>query len=124
MEMSRCYVAIHIKATIPLIWGNAILCKITTTRESRHTVMCQQPRKMHGTHNVLFMRLLKSQILASCIFVTARQICTKFTYFIPSIYTTLHTKFEVNCLSVSKICILKNSPIFFTFSSLHQIAPN
>ena len=69
---------------------------------SRHTVVCQRPRKTHGTRNVLFTRTAKSPISASCIFITARQICTKFTYVMPSIYTTSHTKFERNRLSVSR----------------------
>ena len=38
-------------------------------------------------------------------------ISTKFIYFVPSIYTTLHSKFEGN----GEIYVPENCPIFFTF---------
>ena len=93
-------------------------------QERRHTVVCQRPRKTPGTRNVLFTRTAKSPISASHIFITTRQICTKFIYFMPSIYTTSQTKFEGNRLSISRDMYFQNCPIFITFFFFFFFAPN
>ena len=46
--------------------------------------------------SVLFTGTAKSPFSTPHISITTRPISIKFTYFMPSIYTTLHTKFEEN----------------------------
>ena len=75
----------------------------------RHTVVCQRPRKQkktQGTHSsVLFTGTAKLPNLAFCISKTTVPISTKFTYFLPYIYTTSHFKIEGNSFSSSQdIC--------------------
>ena len=60
-----------------------------------------------GTANSLFSTLRIS--------ITTGPISIKFPYFMPSIYTTLHTKFEKIGPVVYEICVHENCPIFFTF---------
>ena len=49
--------------------------------------------------SVLFTGTAKSPFSTPHISITTGPISIKFTYFMPSIYTTLHTKFEENWLS-------------------------
>ena len=46
--------------------------------------------------NVLFTGTTKSPFSTPCISITTRLIYIRFTYFMPFIYTILHTKFEEN----------------------------
>ena len=66
--------------------------------QSRHMVMCQWPRKTCGTQ-VLFTGTAKSLFSTPHISITTEPISIKFTYFMPSIYTILHTKFEEDQIS-------------------------
>ena len=55
--------------------------------------------------SVLFTGTAKSPLSTHHISITTGQISIKFTYFMPSIYTTSHTKFEENWLSsLQDIC--------------------
>ena len=83
---------------------------------SRHTVVCQQPRKQCGA-KVFFTGIANSPFSTPCISITTALICFKFTYYMPSIYTTLHTKCERNQLSSSLDVFLKIAP---HFSSSHH----
>ena len=49
--------------------------------------------------SILFTGTAKSPFSTPHISITTGPISIKFTYFMPSIYTTLHTKFEENQLS-------------------------
>ena len=98
--------------------------------KSRHTVMCQRPRKPCGkqvcylqvkTHgrvsvvkktvwytSVLFTRTANLPFSTPHISTTTGLISIKFICFMPSIYATLHTKFEINQPSSSwDICSWK-----------------
>ena len=70
---------------------------------SRHTAVCQRPRKQKKmcSTQVLFTSTTKLPNSAFCISKTTKLIFTKFIYFLPYIYTTLHIKFEENCFSSS-----------------------
>ena len=49
--------------------------------------------------SVLFTGTIKSPLSTPCISITTGPISIKYTHFIPSINTTLHTKFKENQLS-------------------------
>ena len=75
---------------------------------SGHMVVCQQPTSVCGTQvgksymrhtSMLFTRTAESPFLTPHISITTGPISIKFTYFMPFIYTTLHTKFEENRIS-------------------------
>ena len=63
-------------------------------------VVCQWPRKMCSTQVCYLQEPLSHcfQPLES-LHITTEPISIKFTHFMPSIYMTLHTKFEENWLS-------------------------
>ena len=65
--------------------------------------------------SVLFTGTPNSPFSTPCISIATWPISIKFTYFMPSIYATLHTKFEKNRLSSSRDVFLKISPFFFFF---------
>ena len=68
-----------------------------------------------GTANSLFSTLHIS--------ITTGLISIKFTYFMPSIYATLHTKFKRNWPSSTQDIFLKIAPFsspFSSYSSLHR----
>ena len=87
----------------PTAQGNMGCCcsnfLMTLLNESRHTVVYQQPRKACGTQSVLFTGTTKSPFSIHHISITTGLISIKFKYFIPSLYTTLHTNFQKNLLS-------------------------
>ena len=75
--------------------------KVATTIQCmklRHTVVCQQPRKTCSTQECYLQEPL-SHSIQHLISLIIGPILIKFTYFMPSIYMTLHTKFEKNRLS-------------------------
>ena len=71
--------------------------------------VCQDSIKTHGHvsvakkdiwhTSVLFTGTTKSPFSTPRIFITTGPISIEFTYYIPSIYTTWRTEFEVNQLS-------------------------
>ena len=65
---------------------------------SRHMVMCQRPRKMCGTQ-VCYLQESLSNNSTPHISKTTEPISIKFTYFMPSIYMTLQSKFKENWFS-------------------------
>ena len=69
------------------------------TQVSRHTVVCQRPRKSCGTQVSYLQEPLSHHFQHVISSITTGPISIKCTYFMPSIYTTLHTKFEENRLS-------------------------
>ena len=69
--------------------------------------------------SVLFTGTTNSPFLMPCISITTRLISIKFTYFMPSVYAILHTKFEENWPSSSQDVFLKIVPFSSHFSSLH-----
>ena len=60
-----------------------------------------------GTTNLLFS--------TPRISITTMPIYIKFTYIMPSVYATLHTKFERYWPVVHEVCVSENFPIFFNF---------
>ena len=66
--------------------------------------------------SVLFTGTAKSPFLTPHISITTGPISIKFTYCMPSIYTTLHAKFEENRLSSLRYMLLKIAQ----FSSSHR----
>ena len=56
-------------------------------------VVCQQPRKLCDTQ-VLFTGTTNSLFSTPRISITTGPISIKFTYFMPSIHTTIHTKLK------------------------------
>ena len=89
-----------------------------TTITSRHTVVCQQPRKKEDVQNtsVLFTGTVNLANSAFCISKTTKPISMKFIYFLPYIYTTSHIKIEGNCFSTSwDICSWKLSNFLHIF---------
>ena len=93
-------------------------CKLWCT--SKHTVVCQQPRKQKktcDTHaSVSLTGTTKLPNSAFHISKTSKPISTKFIYFLPYIYATSHIKIEEHHF---KIFVPENCPIFFTFSSFY-----
>ena len=65
---------------------------------SRHMVMYQRPRKTYANKCVI-RKPTKSPCSTPCISITTVLISIKLMYFMPSLYTTLHTKFKGNQLS-------------------------
>ena len=65
---------------------------------SRHMVVSAAKKAVWHT-SVLFTGTTNSLLSTPCISVTTKPISIKFTYFMPSMYTTLHTKFERNWCS-------------------------
>ena len=61
----------------------------------------KKPKEDARHTSVLFTGTVKLPNSAFCISKTAKPISTKFTYFLPYIYTTLHTKIEGNSFSSS-----------------------
>ena len=82
---------------------------------SRHKVLCQRPRKPCGTQVCYLQEPLTRCFLTLCISVTTRPISIKFTYFMPSIYTTLHTKLERNRPSGLRDMLFWKLPHFHLF---------
>ena len=80
---------------------------------SRHTVVCQWPRNLCGVQ-LFFYRTANSMFSTPLISITTGPICIKFTCVMPSIYVTLHTKFENISPVVYEMCVHENCPIFFT----------
>ena len=73
--------------------------------------------------SVLFTGAVKLPNSAFCISKTTKPISTKFTYFLPYIYTTSHIKIEGNSFSsyiVLEIFVPENCLIFFTSSPSHK----
>ena len=88
----------------------------TETGKSRHTRCRVSATKKDMWHtSVLFTGTTKSPFSTPHISITTGFITIQFTYFMLSIYTTLHAKFEGNQLSNFKICISENCPIVFIF---------
>ena len=83
----------------------------------RHTVVCQWQRKTCSTDwSVLFTGTAKSQFSTPHISITTGLISIKFTYFMPSVYATLHTKFEENQIcSLWDMRLWKLSDFLYTF---------
>ena len=77
--------------------------------------------KMHScVSSVLFIGTTKSLLSIPRISIITWPISIKFTHFMPSVYTTVHTKFDEIDLVVSKVCILKISRLsLYFYSSLH-----
>ena len=75
------------------------------TNISRHTVVCQQPRKQKKMCSTqvcyVFTGTVKLLNSAFRISKTTRSISTKFIYFLPYICTTSHIKIKGNCSSTS-----------------------
>ena len=72
--------------------------------QSRHTVVCQWPRKPCDSQVCYLQEPLTRRFqLLIRISVTTGLIFIKFTYFMPSIYTTLCTKFKRNRSSCSRV---------------------
>ena len=61
----------------------------------------KKPKEDARHTSVLFTGTVKLLNSAFCISKTTKPISTKFTYFLPYIYTTLHTKIEGNSFSSS-----------------------
>ena len=78
--------------------------------------MCRAAKKERANTSVLFTRTKITPISASRISKTIEPISTKFTYFMLYIYTTFHTKFEINRASSSRdICSQKSSDFLRIF---------
>ena len=101
---------------------------IATGMQDVHTIQGMQKPLYIKTHgrvsaakevmwhtSVLFTGTAKSPFSTPHISITTGPISMKFIYFMPSIYTTLHTKFEEIGLVVCEIYASENCPIFFTF---------
>ena len=85
--------------------------------QSRHTVVCQRPRKQKKTRGtqVSFTGTVKLPNSAFYISKTTILISTKFTYFFLT-YTQLHiSKLKEIALVVLEIFVPENCLIFFTF---------
>ena len=82
------------------------------SRRLRHTVMCHAAKKVTCNTRVLFTCTKIAPIFTSRILKTSEQISTKFTSFMLYIYFTLHTKFYVDCASVSRDIHSWKSPDF------------
>ena len=67
--------------------------------------------------NVFFAGTANSPFSTPRFSVTTGLICYKVTYFMLSIYATLHTKFERNWLSSSRNVFMEISPVSSLFSS-------
>ena len=65
--------------------------------------------------SVLITGTINSLFSTPRISIATGPISIKFTYFMPFIYATLHTKFEKIGPVVHKKCVSENYPIFFTF---------
>ena len=78
------------------MWHTSVL--FTGTAIKTHGRVSAAKKVMWHT-SVLFTGTAKSPFSTPHISITTGPISIKFTYFMPSIYTTLHTKFEENRLS-------------------------
>ena len=88
-------------------------CVLTRTCKGTNTIqipaikthssvsVAKKPKKDARHTSVLFTGTVKLPNSAFCISKTTKPISAKFTYFLPYIYTTLHTKIEVNSFSSS-----------------------
>ena len=80
------------------------LCTIIIKTHSSVSA-AKKPKEDARHTSVLFTGTVKLPNSAFCISKTTKPISTKFTYFLPYIYTTLHTKIEGNSFSSSRdIC--------------------
>ena len=91
----------------PIIWVHITSLVIDSLR-SRHTHTCIKTHSRvlvtkkdvrHTSTVCYFTETAKSPFSTPHTSITTTPISIKFTYFMPSIYTTLHTKFEENWIS-------------------------
>ena len=91
----------------------------------RHTVLCSAAKKAVWHTSVLFTGTANTLFLIPHISTTTAPTSIKFTYFMPSIYASLYTKFKRNQpSSIRDICSWKLPHflyLFFFFASFYKV---
>ena len=99
----------------PFLWMS--LCTINCDQD---TWLCVSSQERRATYKCVIYRIAKSPFSTLHISKTAKLISIKFIYFMPSIYTTLHTKFEENWISSTRYVFLKIAQFSSHFLSWQQ----